>query len=405
LQALSNAEVLRYVDYLSSVSGGGYIAGHFTALASLYPAAQPATGETTAAATEPVPDRPPQATVATSAASFHDSESALLGLDFGQRLDARQYRFRHMGEYLTDYIGFLWRYVLWTIPLLAWATCLLGIVATVVAIVWRWCDLPVVRAYFDMVGLGRLGSALHLGDEMPMAFLPSLAVFLLLVVLVIVRWTAPEPAKARLRFWVHTATVAWLVSLGISIAVFLGNGETSLGASAQLKKIQSNVTWPLLIVTCISFLPLLAGRQLMQSGREHAPRWKKILFHAFIGGATVSAAFLMVHLMARENISGFASHRDSTLLPEDIYNWSAFLALLGPDTSNPAGRAVPLAGVFVEDSGRQKFNTSLDELRNSELQLRHLGEQIKGSTSWEQWQRIPLLNLNLYSRILSILFY
>ena len=72
LQSLSHSGVLRYVDYLCSVSGGGYIAGHFTALASL--------------------SRAPGA-----AESFHDTEVARMGLADRQRLlpGPRRHRNRH----------------------------------------------------------------------------------------------------------------------------------------------------------------------------------------------------------------------------------------------------------------------------------------------------------------------
>jgi hypothetical protein len=383
LQALSNADVLRYVDYLCSVSGGGYIAGHLTALASLRSATQ-------AEATEPAEATPAD----TSTTCFHDSDAANLGLANRQRLEPHQYRFRHMGDYLTDYVGFLWRYVLMTIPLFFWALCLLGILATLAALAWRTCDLLAVRAYLDLIGLNRLGLALHIGNETPHAFLPSMLCFLALVLLVVVRWALPEPARRKLQGCVHAALVAWLISLGVSIAVFLGNGESSIGASPQLRAIQSQFTWPLLVLTLLCFLPLLAGRRLMQSGREHAPRWKKMLFHVFIGGATVSAAFLMVHLMARENISGFATNRDPDLLPEDIWDWNAFLALL---ESGASGKPVgPLGEVL-------RTEVNLGALRQQDFELRNLREAIIGAGPWQQWEDIPVLNLvEGTSRVISM---
>src|SRR5687768_5708892 len=60
LQALSQSGRVRYVGYMSSVSGGGYIAGHVTALASL----KPSGGE-----------------------GFHGSPEARLGLAKGEQLD------------------------------------------------------------------------------------------------------------------------------------------------------------------------------------------------------------------------------------------------------------------------------------------------------------------------------
>lgn len=402
LQALSDAGVLRYVDYLCSVSGGGYIAGHLTALSSLRSATRTAADAAAAPETSPAAHessngaareaRP--APAGPNAACFHDTAAAKLGLANRQRLEPRQYRFRHMGDYLTDYVGFLWRYVLMTIPLFFWALCLLGILGTVAALLWRTLDLVLVRQYFGLVGLNRLGLALHVGDESPYAFLPSVMCFLALVLLVVVRWALPEAARQRLKTWVHAALVAWLVSIGISIAVFLGNGETSLGASSQLHEIQTNFTWPLLVLTLLFFLPLLAGRRLMQSGRENAPRWKKLLFHVFIGGATVSSAFLMVHLMARENLSGYATNRDPDLLPEDIWDWNAFLALIEPGQGQRSSG--PLAEVLTTEA-------NLAKLREQDLQLRQLREAIIGEGPWQQWEDIPGLNLvEGTSRVISM---
>jgi len=360
LQSLSESGFLRYVDYLCSVSGGGYIAGHSTALACS-PLAETDGG--------PV-------------ASFHDSAAAQMGLADRQRLEPSRYRFRHMGDYLTDYVGFFWRYVMFTLPLLFWAACLLGIPATVAAIFWRLFDLPVVRQYFNLIGLGELGSALHLGDETPMAFLPSVFCFFALIVFVGVRLLRSQ--SVLLNKLVYVATVLWLVSLGVSIAVFVGNGETSLGASAELQKIQTHFTWPLLLLTALSFLPLLAGRKLMQSGREHAPRWKKLIFHGVIGGATVSAVFLMVHLMARENISGYATHRDSRLLAEDVYDWNAFLTLI-----QPGGPLSMLPG----NQEQPAIATAAQQLKDADRDLRDERERIIGRTTWEQWQSLPFINL------------
>jgi hypothetical protein len=447
LQALREKQFLRYVDYMSSVSGGGYTGGHLTALATSYtklvdeqPAAgQPSAGPAAAGqVAAPAPAPPPAP--ARAPRCFYDSAASHLGIGGSQRLDALGYRFRHMGEYLTDYIGFAWRYVIWTIPLVLWSACLLGFLATIAALSWRWFDRPEVRAYLDLLSLGRLGSALYLGDEVPMAFLPSVAIFLLLVAVVLIRWALPEKGRARMRIVVHAMMIAWIASLGVSLAVFLGNGETALGTSSQLLKIQAQFTWPLLIGTLISFLPLLGSRQLLQSGREHAPRWKKIVFHLVISGATFSAAFIMVHLMARENISGYATHRDARLLPEDIKRWPAFLSLLDatpPDDpsapvsataagavpplgqASPLGKptppfvAGPLVGVFPDEASgpsdkatrpHAKLQQAISDLQEAESELRALFDSLQGRTSWERWQNLPLLTTGGTANVVAIHF-
>jgi hypothetical protein len=117
---------------------------------------------------------------------------------------------------------------------------------------------------------------------------------------------------------------------------------------------------------------------------------EKVVFHGVIGGATVSAAFLMVHLMARENISGYATHRDSKLLPEDIYDWNAFLALLDPRQGGPLASAV---GVQLDQRKQLELPGKIDELRDLDFGLRNLREQIIGHDSWQQWESIPVIHL------------
>jgi hypothetical protein len=135
-----------------------------------------------------------------------------------------------MGDYLTDYIGFIWRYVVHD-PAPVLGAVPAGIPATLAAL-WRLCDLPEVRQYFNIVGLGTLGSA-HLGDE---------ARGLLAQRRLLRRagdrgvGTAAIPKIAILKPAVHLAVMLWLVSLGISVAVFIGNGETSLGATRTCRR-------------------------------------------------------------------------------------------------------------------------------------------------------------------------
>ena len=434
IQALSRFGLFRYVDYMCSVSGGGYVAGHVTAAAS-------------------------------TVERFHDQPEARFGVDANQRLLPAAYRFRHLGEYLLNYASFLWRYVASTLATLLLFVSLLGILACLVALVWRSHDLPTVRQYCDITGISQLAGQMRISGETLSAFIPSIPLLFIFLLLALVRRIAfqhrrpawldeggePDPAfrpephlflvkhvsclligmllllavapwlvlhviqasitdsikligmtvvgvavvYGAARVWlivlrmfdgsvVHGALWTWLASIAISIAVFMGNGVSGLFSGSPEYNVQSYWSWFYAISAIVSFLPIVAAGQLARSGQNDAPRWKRTAFYVLVGAATIGFPMAIIHLVARENIAGYATHRASDLLPEDILDWNTFLEMLdGTDegTEGKTGKSErPLAflGITVKD----------DELLSG-VKLNETAAELQGANSWDRYRNSP----------------
>jgi len=360
LQALTRHGLLRQVDYLVSVSGGGYTAGHVAALA---------TG------------------VAEEGREFHAAanEDHLLGVDANEAIVDRC-RFRHVGDYLKEYALFLRMYLLGTIPMLAMFLSGLGMVAAVLALLWRCLDYTEVREIFNISGIAELGVDWTLGDETIFAFMPAMLCFALLVVARGVAWLS------RWR-WAERATRAmvwvFLGSLAVSLAVVLGNGVSTLNRSSDLENIQSYFWLPITIITSICLLPLLGTRRILQSGHADAPLWQHRVFQFVSVSSSIALPFFMMYLIARENVSGYATYRSSKLVVDDVKDWHSFLELLD-DKDGAGAKDGPLVAAL-----------SADEVPSSE-ELKALRDQIKeveaeqyrltGYDPWERHQSIPVRN-------------
>jgi hypothetical protein len=342
LQSLSQRGLLRHVDYLCSVSGGGYIGGHLAALADNLAdrqrAERRATGDLRSTT---IVDQEPESDFYNDQKGFHNAPAeqspgaklADLGVDSQGKL-LPDYHFRHVGEYLFfDPLQFVWRYIVCTIPTVLLAASTLGVVATIVALLWRLLDLQGVRDVLDWTGLSTWGLAVGLGDELPIAFLPCLLPITIFVVgfalFVIGCWTERKRLRSIGGSLAKWGVLAGLVFLGCSLAIFLGNGETNFGGSSELVKIQQYLTWPLAFITFLFLVPMVRFRSVVNSAREGAPAWQAVAARFLIGGACTLTPFFLVHWMGRENISGFTRYRDPELLRDDVTNWGEFLRWWG----------------------------------------------------------------------------
>ena len=144
LQAFRRYGLLRYIDYLSSVSGGGYTAGYL-------------------------------ARAAHDEENFHDKSPIEHdgAVDGSIRLtDHRSYR--GCGSYLRRPVEFFAEYVLCTIPVLALFLSGLIAAALTIAILWRTFDFPTVRDRLSVVGWD---------VDLLAAFIPTVPIFFFWVTL------------------------------------------------------------------------------------------------------------------------------------------------------------------------------------------------------------------------------
>lgn len=408
LQALSHRGLFRHVDYLCSVSGGGYIAGHIAALATRWAdhrdqliSNQVATQEkphSTWVNTQVVQSEADRIPHFHDAIVTNDGKServAHLGVGRqGQLLS--NYKFRFVGEYLISLPWqFVWRYVAYTLPMAALFVSALAVPATLCALLWRLLDLEYSREVLRLLGVQDVGISLYLGDETLIAFLPCLLPLSLFALLLVLRvicklfgWRPP---------WGSESFSAWAliclgVFLGVSLAVFLGNGETQLGMSSELIQIQSYLNWPIFLLTILFLLPMLRFRSVVNSSREGAPPWQAWAGRTIVGGACLLMPFYIVHWMAKENISGFATYRDATLIRNDILDWPAFfrfveeLEALGDPAIHVSNVKVLSKLKEVADHEKQLFPDSFD-------------------SPWKRHRDLPLVTLSGTLRRLKLIFW
>ena len=385
LQAISHRGFLRYVDYLCSVSGGGYVAGHLSALAN------------SVTAEKNFHEIKVEEHEGSRVHPIKDEKLAHLGVDSHGRL-TNSYRFFHIGSYLfSDIAGFAWRYILFTSITVLLVLSLLGVVASGAALVWRALDLECSRDVISFFGIYELGQQLGIGDETLIAFLPTLIPMGLLVVCAICRSVCHKIHSRRGRDWFADGCRFWLrcwgVSIAISFAVLFGNGEMSFTMEQSLDSmtgIQSNFVWPLIALVCVSLLPFVRFKSVIDSARADSPAWKGLIA---VGLATLTCGagpFFMVFWMARENVSGYANYRDPTLLRNDIQDWPAFdelCALVALNKTNGGQSLLPKGQLSAIRENQELYDrimrgsatVSPDDVKNQ---------------SWDTHENLPFQSLS-----------
>lgn len=193
---------------------------------------------------------------------------------------------------------------------------------------------------------------------------------------------------------VHGALWIWLASLVISLAVFMGNGISGLMAGTPEYNVQSRWSWFYGLSAIASLLPIVAAGQLARSGQHNAPRWKRRLFYVLVTAATVGLPMAFIHLAARENVSGVATHRGPELLAEDILDWNAFLAMLGVLAEDPSDESSrPLQFLNVAENPQEKLSSGkLDPITLSGETLAKSAAKIQGEKLLDRYRNSPAVS-------------
>lgn len=230
---LSHFGIFRYVDYMCSVSGGGYIAGHVTSVASKTP-------------------------------NFHNPDVAeqAFGVDRHEELLPANYRFRHLGEYLLA-MPALWRYVASTMATLLLFTSLLGFFACLTALVWCSHDATAIRDYRELTGINAMASQFHIGGEAGGIYAGNMLFGVFLLLAIVRYWITNQeliPPAWRAREWRDPQTlVAQPIgfickhSMLLAIGLLVGSGLLPELTLAAMRLISENrqlliITIPLLLV-------------------------------------------------------------------------------------------------------------------------------------------------------------
>ncbi|MCS7466839.1 hypothetical protein NZK35_09305 [Stieleria sp. ICT_E10.1] len=386
LQGLSHRGLLRYVDYLASVSGGGYIAGHLIAQAESQ-AGQEKGGKGRGDASGPPGGG--------RAKGFHDDD----------RDDENQFKRWHLGRKpgtgevdprrLAAVGGYLSR-PMEVLPAYLWSCFfsatfyigICGILATLAALFWRSFDDPNFRAmYFEVLGI-------RAGNEFLIALIPAIIVLAVFVILEIgwsaFRWVIGENTwklqqkHVTVRAW---SFVALVLAFLTSIAIFLGNGTTNVqSAAGSSLYLNHYAQWLAVIAGTLQVLVFFGSDRLFRSEREDAKTWQRHLQRFIAVGVTLFLVFSMIHWMGRENISQYSNHRDPYLVVGDVSDWQTLEHVFETYEETPDYRVpsllrsivLSLIGNFDDDPGRLNVADNLSK----ELKLPDGWEQTLATRRW-----------------------
>lgn len=307
LQALYRRGILRQVDYLSTVSGGGYIGSHLSSQVA-----------TTSGKIEWDPEHPAAGSDATPLPFYAPAGAAqpnsVLAL-------ARR------GESLKQPLRFLSRH-LWGL-LCVNALALSGLVAlgSLAAFLFRMLDLQPVIAILDQLGFG---------DDFSRALFPTSVMFVVWMVSVAV---TAALRKRRLELppfamWAYTLLIV-VTLMGFTSVLSTGNLDVGLleknfGFSKALSdRIRQISMWlgNLLLVLCAaSILPNLNLKAVIRSGTKPRNRLEGWVFNLASYSLVLGVPFVVFFVLSQENISGWndARAQPNSMSPLHIKNWPEF---------------------------------------------------------------------------------
>ncbi|MEM6474076.1 MAG: hypothetical protein AAF802_31285, partial [Planctomycetota bacterium] len=258
-------------------------------------------------------------------------------------------RLAGIGGYLSRPFVFIPAY-LWSFAFsLAFYLGIFGIIAVLAALFWRSFDGIIFRELF-----GETLGFYEQGNELLIAFLPFFALLFVTIVgeglLLLARGLSkPYDADAAKPddFWLenfHSGFRAWtLVGLifaaSASLAVFLGNGKSSIRGGSELIYLNRYAQVLAIIAACIQVLVFLGRDKLFKSELGNAKGWQRQLQQSVTAFVIFMTVFSMIHWMGRENISGFTNQRDPYLVVGDVTDWHAFAKLNEGITAQENGEA------------------------------------------------------------------
>jgi len=347
IQSLSHRGLLRYVDYLSTVSGGGYIGGHLVScgvakrtLESDKPSGHDQANDLSRDSVSDDDDEQLDARSTTSeckAKSFHADERFWQLGKCPETGRVAPDRLANAGGYLQKSTLFVAKYFTTQIFVFLVYFGLVGCIATLAALFWRSYDGEQFREIWKLYGLNEWG------HEMSLAFYPTIWLIAIWIVCsigrAIVSFVANFKNEPRVpaalthgyELFMKYLGLLIVTSLLIGIAVLLGNGLTSSNSNGILENaIHLNGFAEIfaLLAGVTQFFVFLGRDRLFKSQQSEAKSWQRLVGYLMSVGVVALLIFAMTHLMARENISHYADHRDPHLVRQDILDWQVFEPLV-----------------------------------------------------------------------------
>lgn len=294
LHSLHETGVIKFVDYLSTVSGGGYAGSAYSAAA-----------QTSGKLDEIFP------TPAVTNRTTQGYAGVLRRIIYGG-----EYLYRPWEAANKYLVGLFFNNLL----------LLSGIVTacTIIVLAWRSLDYQIVREALGLV---------YLDSDVYVALLPF-SVFLLFW---IIAWLlsylvrgGDAPGKWAQR-WLYLTVASFL----IGTTLLLVSGETTLGASSLFfgdgeKASNTGTLSKWLLATILAGLtPLLAPGRLLQMGFAPRGMFDRAVFRIALVAFCVGVPLIVIGIIGQQNISQTRDDPDDNIRLGDIRNWPAFCSTLG----------------------------------------------------------------------------
>jgi hypothetical protein len=301
LQALVSAGLFRYIDFLSTVSGGGYIGAFLSSLAYRRHLDNAAKKQ---------PDAP------------YQEPSIKPNLDGSQPDDTKS--LAKNSNFLNDKLEFVSRYLIgWFLNFFTLFSGLV-VVSTLLALGWRFLDMPVVVDLLIFVSNGLI-------LEWNRPFLPAALAFLAWVLV----WSWSYLMKGSVANAHHSgkplifAAVFFLVGcaiwLGTTNMNFTNSFSSSYNPQAQSYfNAHQDWIWPLAMGWLMTILPFLRPQELLKSGTDTKSAWKGWVFHIAGYSLLIGIPFVTVYYLGRHNISGIGGQWQREFVANDIIDADKF---------------------------------------------------------------------------------
>ncbi|MBT4863490.1 MAG: hypothetical protein HON53_00015, partial [Planctomycetaceae bacterium] len=365
LQSLCKRGFLKHVDFLSGVSGGGYIASYFS---------------------KRVVEN-----------GFHINE-AMEDMAPGSDGKGEPKHVRELirdGKYLEQPIRALSRYLIGFLWNSVFLVSLLVLFASAAAFVWRCLDDGWLYSWLREITISWPG-LLKSSDATRPFLIP-----VLLFVCWLLAWAAHfvfRGAHQPNRLASHLL-LGTLASALIGIAVFLSNGDVVIvpdywnqGPTVNFRNSPQFVTAlvAVLLLLSVFMIPLLKPKELLKSARAPRESAKHWMYRAAMVGSFLGVPFMAVYYFAGENFSNRSLFSNSSLKEDyelktgHVFNWADLLREIEHGRSNQNGLPSPIWKNLKKD--KDVIDQLQRELTTAELKQVHLTKQEK-----QGWKRIDLI--------------
>ncbi len=414
LQAVYQKQCWPYIDYLSTVSGGGYAGGMVTAAASVpqststghnnkpdtktnpqVPKSAPEQSENRKSPDELPPNENRISRGDASQVNAVNRVKQLLGNEDGTRSTAIVRKLIHNGRYLIQFQEFLNRYVFGLLVCLGICVCVLVSVCALAAWGIRLLDNSFVRDWLSAIGVR---------DDVLIFFLPMLVTFASWMLewglIVVISKYSPKLTEGKL--WRLMSKVNGIIRpltiLGTAmagVAALAGSHEIDLygllGILPEKKQgTIRNLDWitNLLIPAILAALvPYLAPRRLLRSGTHPTGIRDKVVYQLAAAALAVGVPFLLMMHFARENVSGVNKIRDGRFEMADI---STTIGWEG--TSRPWYRLKLILSAVAEQNCKEcttDVDTQLQAIAEADREIDVL--QASDDVSWRSVEQKSVL--------------